>query len=203
MLPFQAIYHGKTDRSCPNPLKATNYKDAIAAGFRFDPSKSDTYWSNQGTMKLFVNHILAPYFDQMKTRLGLPTVQKSLWVIDCWSVHRSEEFLNWMAQTHPTIIIDFVPGGCTGVAQPCDVGVQRLFKHITSQCYVEDVVAMTLTKIDNGEQVLIDDRLGTLRNASVRWIWTAHQRLDKKDIIEKVSARRCQSMSCRQETHHC
>jgi hypothetical protein len=82
------------------------------------------YWSNQKTMQLFVDHILAPYFEETKVKLGCPAHQKSLWTIDVWSVHRSNEFLDWMSAKHPTIIVDFVPGGCTGVAQPCDVGIQ-------------------------------------------------------------------------------
>ncbi|TFK59108.1 hypothetical protein BDN72DRAFT_873088 [Pluteus cervinus] len=65
MLPVQAIYAGKTDRT-------------------------ETYWSNFHTMKLF----------------------KSLWMIDLYAPHRSEEFREWMNKKHPTIILDYVPGGC-------------------------------------------------------------------------------------------
>jgi hypothetical protein len=79
-------------------------------------------------MKDFVNRILAPYFDKKKAELNLPPSQKSLWTIDVWSVHRSKEFRGWMRTNHPIIILDFVPGGCTSIAQPCDVGIQRLFK---------------------------------------------------------------------------
>jgi hypothetical protein len=185
LLPFQGIYHGKTERSCPDP-QSTNYRDAIAAGFRFEYSGTKTYWSNQRTMQLFVNHILAPYFETMKAQLGRPPSQRSLWTIDVWSVHRSSEFLGWMSATHPTILIDFVPGGCTGVAQPCDVGIQRPFKHTTNQCFMEDIVNMSLTQIDNNEHITIDDRLPILRNASVRWLWKAYEALNKKELVEKV-----------------
>jgi hypothetical protein len=187
LLPFQAIYQGKTDRSCPDQ-HSVNYRDAIAAGFRFVYSGTKTYWANQRTMRLFVDNILAPYFQETKAKLGCPAHQYSLWTIDVWSVHRSDEFLDWMSTNHPYILIDFVPGGCTGVAQPCDVGIQRPFKHITNQCFMEDVVEMALTKIDNGEDVIIDDRLATLRNASVRWLWKAYETLDEKDLVQKVSA---------------
>lgn len=186
LLPFQSVYVGKTARSCPD-VTAPNYHSSLEAGFRFEYSGTKTYWANQRTMQLFVNHILAPYFDATKEKLGLPEAQRSLWTIDVWAVHRSEEFLDWMYTQHPTILIDFVPGGCTGVAQPCDVGIQRLFKHVTNRCFLEDVVNMTLTKIDNGEEISYDDRLPTLRNASVRWLWTAYETLNKKEIVQKVS----------------
>jgi hypothetical protein len=187
LLPFQAIYQGLSNRSCPDPGKAPNYKDAIAAGFRLEFSGTKTYWSNQNTMRSFVNEILAPYFQETKAKLGHRTDQRSLWTIDVWSVHRSEEFLDWMYATHPSILIDFVPGSCTGVAQPCDVGIQRLFKHITNQCFMEDVVKDTLTQIDAGKEVKFDQRLGTLQNASLRWIWKAYESLNKKEIVVKVS----------------
>jgi DDE superfamily endonuclease len=186
MLPFQAIYHGKTERSCPDK-KSPNYDAAIAAGFRFEFSGTNMYWANQQTMRQFVNHILAPYFEETKAQLGLPPTQCLLWTIDVWSVHRSKEFLDWMRAQHPKILVDFVPGGCTGVAQPCDVGIQRPFKHITNQCFLEDTVDITLNQIDNGEVINIDDRLPTLRNASVRWLWKAYEALNKKEIVQKVS----------------
>jgi hypothetical protein len=75
-------------------------------------------------MRSFVDNILAPYFDNKKLKLHLPPCQKVLWQINVWSVHRSNEFRNWMKEYHPWIILDFVPGGCTGVHQPCDVGIQ-------------------------------------------------------------------------------
>jgi hypothetical protein len=190
LLPFQAIYHGKTNRSCPRPTLTNHYKDAIDAGFRFEFSGTDTYWSNQRTMRDFVDHMLAPYFERMKVKLGRPPQQRSLWQIDVWSVHRSKEFLDWMRTNHPTILIDFVPGGCTGVAQPCDVGIQRLFKHITNRAYLEDVVAAILTQIDGKtEKITFDDNLPILRDASVRWMWLAYQALNKVDIVQKVSYR--------------
>ena len=108
-------------------------------------------------------------------------------MIDVWSVHRSDEFLNWMSTHHPNILINFVPSGCTGMAQPCDVGIQRPFKHITNRCYLEDVVDATLTQLDNGEQFDMDDRSPTLRNTSVRWLWMAYEALNKKETVQKVS----------------
>lgn len=123
ILPFQAVYQGQTKLS----LLATtspNYDDAMKAGFKFIVSGTKTYWSNFVTMCAFVNEILTPYFKATKHKLSLPPQQKSLWQIDMWSVHHLKEFQNWMCVNHPNIILDFIPGGCTGVHQPCDVGIQ-------------------------------------------------------------------------------
>jgi hypothetical protein len=50
LLPFQAIYQGKTERSCPDST-SPDHDAAITAGFRFEFSGTKTYWANQETMK--------------------------------------------------------------------------------------------------------------------------------------------------------
>ncbi|KAF8156966.1 hypothetical protein B0H34DRAFT_629721, partial [Crassisporium funariophilum] len=112
LLPMQAVYFGKTATSCPS-LKAEFYDEALSLGYSMLPSKSATYWSTQATMEKLVNEIIAPYFDETKHALQLPATQCSIWKIDCWSVHKSKDFRAWMRKNHPTIIILFVPGGCT------------------------------------------------------------------------------------------
>ncbi|KAJ3984384.1 hypothetical protein F5890DRAFT_1397726, partial [Lentinula detonsa] len=114
LLPFQAIFQGSTAASCPSK-KSPFYKEAMELGFRLEPSKTDTYWSTMDTMKSLVNDIIAPYFEREKADLGIesPSEQYSIWKIDCWSVHKSKEFLSWMKEAHPTIIVVFIPGNCT------------------------------------------------------------------------------------------
>ena len=81
VLPMQAIYTGKTPRSRPS-MTSPHHADLIAAGFLLQESGTTTYWSNLETMKVFVNKILAPYFERVKVELKLPATQKSLWIID-------------------------------------------------------------------------------------------------------------------------
>jgi hypothetical protein len=138
-------------------------------------------------MQSFVDKILSPYFKDEKVKLNLPPSQKSLWSIDVWSVHRSEEFRTWMNRNHPTIILDYIPGGCTGIAQPCDVGIQWPFKLSIKQSYHEDIVMEVLCQLNNHEAVAIDDRLGTLRNRSAGWLWNAYRTINQPSLVKKVS----------------
>lgn len=186
LLPMQAIYSGLTNRSAPSQ-NAPHYNDLISEGCLLQESGTPTYWSNIKTMKTFVTKILAPYFDRRKEELSLMPSQKALWLIDVWSVHRSKEFRDWMKQTHPTIILDFVPGGCTSVFQPCDVGIQRPFKLSMKRSYHEDVVTEVLDQMNSGEDdVNFDVRVGILRNRSVRWIWNAYKTVKNEDLVKKV-----------------
>jgi len=75
ILPFQAIYQGKTKLSLP-VATSPNYADVIDAGFKLEPSGMKMYWSNQQTMCRFVDDILAHYFERRKVEFSLPTEQK-------------------------------------------------------------------------------------------------------------------------------
>jgi hypothetical protein len=186
ILPFQAIFQGKTKLSLP-AASLPNYDNAMKARFKFDFSGTKTYWSNQKTMRAFVDNTLAPYFTSRKVELGLPIEQKSLWQIDVWSVHRSEEFRDWMHVNHLNVVIDFMPGGCTGVHQPCDVGIQRPLKLSTRKSYHEDIVNDFLKELDQGKPMLsLNDSLGVIRDQSVRWMWNAYRALNNKELVKKV-----------------
>ncbi|KAF8060163.1 hypothetical protein FPV67DRAFT_1356949, partial [Lyophyllum atratum] len=110
LLPFQTIHKGSTKGSLPK-LSSNGMKESMDAGFLFESSMTKTHWSTQATMRNFVNKTLAPHFEAVKCRLKLPHAQCSIWLIDCWSVHRSDEFLTWITKNHDTIIVLFVPAG--------------------------------------------------------------------------------------------
>ena len=150
-------------------------------------SGTSTYWSNLAKMKSFVTLILDPYFEEKKGELGLPSTQKALWQIDVWSVHRSLEFRNWMSANYSYIILDFVPGGCTGLHQPCDVGIQRPFKQSIKRSYHEGIVEDMLEQIDNDLPIaLVDKRLKTVCDRSVIWLWNTYNSINNKDLVKKV-----------------
>ncbi|KIK33737.1 hypothetical protein CY34DRAFT_99092, partial [Suillus luteus UH-Slu-Lm8-n1] len=129
VLLLQAIYQGHLKISCPS-ANSHHYDKCMDAGFLFECSNTKTYWSTQETMCSLVDKVIAKYFNQKKEELGLPLMQKIVWQIDAWSVHRLDEFHTWMKNKHPTIILNYVPGGCMGLFQPCDVGIQHIFKHL-------------------------------------------------------------------------
>lgn len=187
LLPFQAIYKGKTERSLPGKGSPA-YTQACRAGFCFEPSGTKTYWSNQSLMRAFVDKILSPYFEREKAALSLPPVQKTLWQIDVWSVHRSVEFRTWVSKNHPTIILDYVPGGCTPVTQPCDVGIQCPFKLSVKKSYHEDVVLELMSQLKSGKEVLtLNDDIGTLRDRTPQWLFNAYRAVNNKQLVQKVS----------------
>ena len=166
LLPFQAIYKGSTQTSLLSK-KAKSYKEATEAGFLFESSMMQTYWSTQETMHSFVNQILVPYYSKTKVQLGIPPEQQSMWQIDCWLVHRSEAFMTWMGKNHENIIVNFVPERSTGLFQLADVGIQCILKQSMRRSAHADVVNEVLKKLAHGqatEAISINSKLGVLRD---------------------------------------
>jgi hypothetical protein len=189
LLPFQSIWGGKTAASLLAP-DGDDWEAATGLEFRFEVSGiSRNYWSTEGTMKSYVTNTLVPYFQREKTRLHLPSDHPCLWQIDVWSVHASESFRTWMSQSYPWIILDYVPGGCTGLFQPCDVGFQRPLKLAIGRYLNEQVVREVSEKLNEGvdpTKITLDITLATLRNRSMGALVRAYHTLNVPNLIEKV-----------------
>ena len=92
-----------------------------------------------------------------------------------------------MKEHHPDIIMDFVPAGCTGVAQPCDVGIQHPIKLSMKRSYHEDILEDMCQQLDASKiELSIDEKLGTLQDSSIWWMWNAYQAVNKVELITKV-----------------
>jgi hypothetical protein len=95
-----------------------------------------------------------------------------------------------MKTVHPTIIISFVPGSCTGVWQPLDVSIQRVLKQSMKRSAHKDIIDKTMAHLDSGTPAStfkLDITIGTLCDQSVGWIMNAYDDINKKDLILKVS----------------
>lgn len=130
LLPMQIIFTGKTKCSLPKTDVARIF---LADGFHLTMSLS--HWSNLETCQQFVLCILVPYFEHIVTELQLPPNQEMIWLLDCWSIHKSEAFWTWMKKDHLRICVLFVPANCTSKLQPADVILQRPLKCAFSRCF--------------------------------------------------------------------
>ena len=188
LLVWQSIYEGKSWRSLPDK-NCPGFQEAHTKGFLINYSNTDTYWSTFDLMCQYVTGILVPYWTRKKAELGAPPDQECVLRLDVWSVHRSIAFRTWLDKTYPWIRYLFIPGGCTGVAQPCDVGLQRLIKLEIKRRQHADIVEETLALLRDGtppSELKLDTRIGTLRNRSINWLVHAYNAVNKPDIVKKV-----------------
>jgi hypothetical protein len=133
--------------------------------------------------------IVVPYFERKKRELGFSSDQTCIVQLDVWSVHRSEAFRSWVRQTYPWITLDFVPGGCTGLWQVCDVGIQRPFKQSIRRSQLDDIVAETMQHLEDGvspAEMRIAKEIGELRDRCVRWFVDAYDTINNSALICKA-----------------
>jgi hypothetical protein len=189
LLPFQAIFKGKTKASLPS-VSSLSRDEATRLGFFFEFSGTDNYWANLGTMKSFVINILVPYFTAEKERLLLDPLQECIWQLDVWSVHASLEFQTWMFNNYHWIILDYIPGGCTGLWQPCDVGIQRMLKLSVEHSQQTTIVREVYSQLQGGAgpcDILLDTRLGTLRDHVPATLVDVYHSINNPQRIQKAS----------------
>jgi len=79
-----------------------------------------------------------------------------------------------MKINYPNIYVSFVPGGCTGVWQPLDVGIQCVMKLSMQQSAHQDVMKEVQDQLTKGvTDIKVDTTVGTLHDRSVRWVVNA------------------------------
>ena len=76
-----------------------------------------------------------------------------------------------MYNTYLWIQIHYVPANCTGLFQPCDVGIQQVLKLAIKQSALQDVINDTTEQLDHGvepSKVTFEKWLPVIQDCSVR-----------------------------------
>jgi hypothetical protein len=177
MLPPQLVLKGKRHQSLPK----LNMQDRHYYSWHFALNPA-SYWSNQETMRHWVTKILRPYLRETKQRLGLDGNQKSVLILDCWSVHRSKEFREYIEQQCPDVVILYVPASCTSKGQVVDLVVNWPMKNAGCSAFEDDVMEQVDKQLRSGispEEVLVDLSMKSLRNKLPMFVRIGHERLVK------------------------
>ena len=180
ILPPQLIFQGKTDRCLPVPALRGQLEEI---GWHF--THSQNHWSNQTTMRELMTNIIALYVDRAKQALGLPQSQKVVLMLDCWAVHRSSEFKEYLQKHHPALITLFIPAGCTSKLQVVDLAVNGHIKSVMKQHAGLYLSQQATEQMDSGveaQHVKFDLRLSTLRPKLVEWLKLAVDSIEVEEI---------------------
>jgi hypothetical protein len=172
-------HNHKEKKAIPND-KETNY---LVNKYKWKLEQTKNHWSSLYSMQQYVTTVIRPFILSQITEHALPLNSHALLIIDCWSVHKSKQFLEWMKVNYPNYHIIFVPAGCTSVAQPADVILQRPLKHEYKNQYTSWTVQQMVESIKSGTnpvdcQLLKDCR--TLKPLTVKWAVAAWLKLKEK-----------------------
>jgi hypothetical protein len=119
-LPLQVVFTCTKHKTLP----PNNEGKFICINNGWDLTFNESHWSIFETTKSFVHKILQLYLHSQIEELGLPKHHKMVWLLDCWIVHKSKEFLDYMKKDHPNIMVIFILVNCTSELQLADVILQ-------------------------------------------------------------------------------
>lgn len=195
LLPLEQVWSGSTAKSLPKST-ADGFQEAKAHGFHFTfaaSKKKTSHFSTLKTMKELIQFVISPYVsDIISADPDLDEDQKCIFFIDIYPVHTSEPFRTFVFDEYPNIILIFVPGNCTGIMQPQDVGLQRVTKHHLRQSMLENLVRCHQAQIAEGisaDKVIFSNSYPVLRDASVRAcvdVYTWLTSPEGRDIVKRA-----------------
>ncbi|KAL3700331.1 hypothetical protein R1sor_018353 [Riccia sorocarpa] len=190
LLPFQVIFQGKTDAVVPRSEVATTLKEK---GWHLNHTAN--HWSTLQSCKDWVKKIFKVYYACFCEAKHLVVgEQKLILLIDCWSVHRSQEFLAWLGETQPWIKLVFVPAGCTSVFQPADVMLQRPLKAEFTKAFAIWCTEQIQVGISAGVRPIntqLDFSIRKLRETTLNGLLLAHQHVGAKQEMIRDGWRKC------------
>jgi len=178
LLPLQLIFQGKTERSLP-------LRTLELAASHAHVTFSENHWSNQTTMKEYVEKVILPYAETCIERYHLDADANIILVLDVWAVHKSEEFRLYMRK-HPRIHLVYIPPNCTSKLQVADVVLQRPFKHIITQRFNQWAGANIAEQIADGKIVGLNDalKMSNIKPLALQWCLESWKELkERKHLI--------------------
>ena len=115
-LPPQLIYQGKTSRCLP----CVEFPD------EWHITYSINHWSNEDTMKEYVEHILLPYIDGKWKSLNLANDFPASVLFDNFKAQCTTAVLTLLDQNNINVVL--IPPNCTDRLQPLDISVNKAVK---------------------------------------------------------------------------
>jgi hypothetical protein len=190
LLPLQLIFKGQEANKKQHkavPLLPLIVQKRVSNA-KFHLTQTPSHWSTLESMKDYVRVVITAWVERKARELNV-TNPHCIILLDCWKVHTSVAFREWMKATYPRYHLIFVPAGCTGKAQPADVMLQRPFKGQIVRAFTNWMSDQIITLINLGEDpdtLRVDTSISTLKPLLVDWAWNSWIRLfDKPDLIKE------------------
>ena len=112
-LPLQLVYEGKTTRCLPTYSFPSTWNITYSAN----------HWSNEETMKEYMEMVIFPYIRKIKEDLKLPDEQGALLIFDNFKAQCTSTILT-LLDSH-NINVALIPANCTDRLQPLDLSINK------------------------------------------------------------------------------
>ena len=184
-LPPQLIYKGTTQRCLPGVDFPSDWHI----------THSHNHWSNETTMKAYIEKILLPYINAKKKELKLHPDYPALVIFDKFTAQGTENLLKLLEGNHIHVVM--VPANCTDRLQPLDVSVNKPAKTFLRQqfhqWYAEQICQHLQEKTD---VTPVDLRLSVVKPLGARWMIQLYDYMKSKPEIVQNGFKAVGIMDC-------
>ena len=173
LLPPQIIYQGKTVQCHPK----------VAVPEEWDIWHSTTHWSNEETMKRYVEHIIVPFLERKRADLKVGPTHPALAIFDCFRGQTTEDFL-MLLDKHNIRYVQ-VPPNCTDKLQPLDIAINKPLKDELKKQFHTWYASEVQKQLETTpvHDVKVDMRMTIIKAKSVRWFISAWQAIEARPEV--------------------
>ena len=168
------IYKGKTLHCHP--------KVSFPQGW--DVWHSDNHWSNEETMKRYIEKIIVPFVSQNREALKLEKTHPALALFDCFRGQTTPDIIA-LLESHNIIVVQ-VPANCTDKLQPLDVSLNKPMKDEMKKrfqtWYAEEVQKQLQDNVPL-DQVKVEMPASIMKIKSANWMISSWQALQQRPDV--------------------
>ena len=171
-LPPQLVYEGKTKRCLPNYTFPSTWNITFSAN----------HWSNEETMKEYIEMVIFPYISKVKEDLGLSDEHDALLILDNFKAQCTSTVLT-LLDSHK-INVALVPTNCIDHLQPLDLSVNKPAKEFLRKQFEGWYAKQVCSQLNDGMHEDIDLRLTNIKPLGAEWMVALHNYIKSKpDLV--------------------
>ena len=184
-LPPQLVYQGKTERCLPQ--------------FQFPPDWNITFspnhWSNELTMKEYLEQIILPYINKKRKDLKLVENHPALLIFDNFKAQCTKDLLKFLDDNNIHVVL--IPANCTDKLQPLDLSVNKASKDFLrskfQNWYAQEICSQLKGE---AERKVVDLRLSVVKPLGARWMTSLYDYLKAKPDIVRNGFKEAGIVNC-------
>lgn len=158
-LPPQLIYQGKTTACLPRYTFPDDWHVTY----------THNHWSNECTMKVYINEVIVPYVVHKRQELKLSSNQPALAIFDVFKGQMTEDIAKLMEENNILTVI--VPANCTDRLHPMDLSVNKCAKEFMRSKFREWYAAQVKEQLEEGKNITpVDLTMSTMKPLGARWL---------------------------------
>ena len=171
----QLIYSGSTEKSLPRNVQFPS---------DWDVTTTPTHWSNEDTMKVYIDKVIVPYVKVKRKELELSFDFPALVLFDHFSGQITQAIFDRLEEHNIRYVL--IPKTCTDRLQPMDLSVNKPVKnHLKSsfQMWYASQIQAQIKKAPDSQLMPVDLHLSIVKPLHAQWLVKAYDYIKSRPEI--------------------